>query len=182
MRPVLSKKKKAASKESREHVVWKDKGLVTVTGGKLTTFSLLARDALKAAGPYLPGIDRIKPGALSLPTGTDPGLDPWALRIQGRYGDRSRELAHSGPVGSSLTLWSELEYAARAEQVQHLSDLMLRRVRIGLLLPRGGMDIIDQIRARVSPFLNWDSARWEKEISDYGQLWERSYSPAPWEV
>lgn len=182
VRPVLSKSKKTASKESREHVVWKDKGLVTVTGGKLTTFSLLARDALKAAGPYLPGTDKIKKRTVSLPTGADRGLDPVALRVQGRYGPRSLELTHSHPVGSSLTLWSELEYAARAEQVQHLSDLMLRRVRIGLLLPRGGMDIMDQIRKRVAPFLDWDNTRWEKEITAYGRLWERSYSPTPWEV
>ncbi len=33
VRPVLSKGGKEASKESRDHVVWEDRGLVTVTGG-----------------------------------------------------------------------------------------------------------------------------------------------------
>lgn len=38
IRPVLSEGKLDPSKESREHVVWVDNGMVTVTGGKLTTF------------------------------------------------------------------------------------------------------------------------------------------------
>jgi len=177
VRPVLSKKKKAASKESREHVVWKDKGLVTVTGGKLTTFRLLARDALKAAGPYLPVLARVQKKAA--PNLVSTGLP---LRIQGRYGNQAGALSGLEPIESTLSLWSELEHAARNEAVKHLSDLMLRRVRIGLLLPRGGMDIMDQIQERVSPFLEWDKARWEQEILDYDSLWKRSYSPAPWEV
>ncbi len=182
VRPVLSRKKKAASKESREHVVWKDRGLVTVTGGKLTTFSLLARDALKAAGPYLPGKGKGNAFAVPAPQERGAGLSPKALRIQGRYGRRAGSLTDSSCIESTVTLWSELEHGARAEQVRHLPDLMLRRVRIGLLLPRGGMEIMDRIQARVSPFLNWDDGRWEQEIRDYERLWEHAYSPAPWEV
>ena len=60
IRPVLSRKHLAPSKESREHVVWIDKGLVTITGGKLTTFRKLAADALKAAMPFLPQAQPVK--------------------------------------------------------------------------------------------------------------------------
>jgi len=111
-----------------------------------------------------------------------PELDPKSLRIHGRYGLRAVDVGESDCIESTLTLWSELDHGARAEQVRHLSDLMLRRVRIGLLLPRGGMDIMDEIRERVAPFLAWDNTRWELEIRDYGRLWEQAYSPAPWEV
>ena len=55
IRPVLSKGNKPPSKESREYIVWVKQGLVTVTGGKLTTFRSLAKDALTAAMPYLAG-------------------------------------------------------------------------------------------------------------------------------
>ncbi len=188
VRPVLSKKKKAASKESREHVVWKDKGLVTITGGKLTTFSLLARDALRAAAPYLPKKEKAK-GQRHLTQMSDrqtdlPGLDDAAsLRIRGRYGNRIKNLANHltedgrRTVESTHTLWAELRHGAGSEQIRHLSDLLLRRVRIGLLLPNGGLDIMDRIREQVSPCLSWDKNRWEKEIQDYRQLWERAYSP-----
>ena len=54
IRPVLSEGKLKPSEESREHVVWINNGLITVTGGKLTTFRRLAMDALKAAKPFLP--------------------------------------------------------------------------------------------------------------------------------
>ena len=54
IRPILSEGKLSPSEESREHAVWVDRGLVTVTGGKLTTFRQLAFDTLKAAKPFLP--------------------------------------------------------------------------------------------------------------------------------
>jgi alkyldihydroxyacetonephosphate synthase len=44
------------SKAPREHVVRDDHGLITVTGGKLTTFRVNALDALRHAAPYLPAL------------------------------------------------------------------------------------------------------------------------------
>ena len=49
LRPIVGTGKKDPSKESRDHVIWEEGGLVTVTGGKLTTFRLIALDALRAA-------------------------------------------------------------------------------------------------------------------------------------
>lgn len=51
VRPVVDTGKADPSKESREHVLWNEDGLLTVTGGKLTTFRLMAHDALEAARP-----------------------------------------------------------------------------------------------------------------------------------
>src|SRR6056297_3414980 len=60
IRPVLSSGNKAPSQESREYIVWEKQGLITVTGGKLTTFRCLAKDALNAAKPFLPGTGRVQ--------------------------------------------------------------------------------------------------------------------------
>ncbi len=46
VRPVVGTGRRDPSREPRDHVVWAEDGMVTVAGGKLTTFSLLARDAL----------------------------------------------------------------------------------------------------------------------------------------
>jgi glycerol-3-phosphate dehydrogenase len=49
VRPVVSPgedKNAKASQASRDHVVLDESGLITVTGGKLTTFRLMAQDAL----------------------------------------------------------------------------------------------------------------------------------------
>ena len=188
IRPVLSRGKSlAASKESREHVVWQDKGLVTVTGGKLTTFRLLARDALKAAKPFLPvrepgpavpedhlPLNRIS--SLRVPGRT-------VERILGRYGPKAgsmilgQEESLLSPVENTPDIWAEIRHAAEYEDIHHLSDLMLRRVRIGLLLPKGGVRLLDRVESLCSPFLSWDKERWEKEKKDYADLWQACYSP-----
>lgn len=49
VRPVISSGKKDPSAESRDYAVWIEHGLLTVTGGKLTTFRVSAVDALKEA-------------------------------------------------------------------------------------------------------------------------------------
>ena len=55
VRPVIgSDKSKDPSKERRDHVVWNDKNLITVSGGKLTTFRLIAIDVLNQAKHLLP--------------------------------------------------------------------------------------------------------------------------------
>ena len=56
VRPVIDTGAVDPSKEGRDHVVWQEGGLLTVTGGKLTTFRPIAEDALKHAARYLPDL------------------------------------------------------------------------------------------------------------------------------
>jgi len=49
VRPVIDTGKADPSKEARDHVLWQQDGLLTVTGGKLTTFSAIALDVLRHA-------------------------------------------------------------------------------------------------------------------------------------
>ncbi len=175
------------SKESREHVIWNESGLLTVTGGKLTTFRLMAHDALEAVRACLPGHPRLdaRPRMLAEPpaSGLSAYLDPATrLRLLGRYGaDMPELIAAVAPgdlesIGGSVALWAELRWAARAEGVVHLDDLLLRRVRLGLLLPNGGLDYLDRIRAIAQPELGWDDEQWEREAAAYADLWRRFYS------
>jgi glycerol-3-phosphate dehydrogenase len=73
-------------------------------------------------------------------------------------------------------LWAELRWAARDEGVVHLDDLLLRRVRLGLLLPQGGLSIMERIRTIAQLELGWSDDRWAQEVSDYTILWNRCYS------
>ncbi|MDY6822243.1 MAG: glycerol-3-phosphate dehydrogenase/oxidase [Thermodesulfobacteriota bacterium] len=189
IRPVLSRGKASASHESREHVVWEDKGLVTVTGGKLTTFRLLARDALKKAKHYLPSIDLPSSRAPVFDSPQDSGtrMPPMApdvrQRLTGRYGNAAVQVAEDGdaqllsPVPGTETLWAELAYAAAHEQVRHLTDLLLRRVRVGILLPDGAAAHLDRVDAICRPLLSWDEARWEREKEHYLREWRDAYAP-----
>ena len=58
VRPTVSTGAATASRELRAHVVWDEDGLLTVTGGKLTTFRLIAHDALETGRPTAAGARR----------------------------------------------------------------------------------------------------------------------------
>lgn len=183
VRPVLDTGKADPSKESREEAVWTDDGLVTISGGKLTTFPLMARRALSAARSFLDG-PAVGDGAPSREGESGPVGTELPQRLVGRYGEAAAEvveLDRSGelePVGDTAFTWAELRYAARAEQVAHLEDLLLRRTRLGLLLPEGGAALLDRVQQEVADELSWGEARWAREREDYLEQWQRTYSPA----
>jgi glycerol-3-phosphate dehydrogenase len=189
IRSVIDTGRSNPSDESREHVLWWEKGLLTVTGGKLTTFRVMARDALRSIRRLLPSrpdfrSERIldEPGQFPKTTQLEP-VD--RARLVGRYGmeapmlfelARPGELDHVDGAYQCLSLWAEIRWAARMEGVIHLDDLLLRRVRLGLQLPQGGLPWMENIRAIVQDELGWDEERWAKECQDYFDLWRNSFS------
>lgn len=187
VRPVIGSGKADPTKESRDHAVWDERGLLTVTGGKLTTFRVIALDALAAVRHRLPNmpppdeqIPMLNQVSPSLPGAEH--LDETARRrLLGRYGaDAPALLATAHPreletIPGTPILWAELRWAARAEGVVHLEDLLLRRVRLGLLLPQGGAALLPTIRVICQPELGWDDTRWETEEAAYLTLWQRYY-------
>ncbi len=188
IRPVLSEGKLKPSEESREHVIWVDNGLVTVTGGKLTTFRRLALDALKAAKAFLPPgkvVDRRAPvfNDVQQTPAEDYGLSPatWR-RLYGRYGLAADTLVKAAnaddlvTIAGTQTLWAELPYVAEHEQIRHLDDLLLRRVRIGLLTPQGGKAYLKRIQNLCKNVLPWDRRRWKKEIRLYLAQWNHAHA------
>ena len=188
LRPVVDTGNPDPSKESREFVLWEENGLLTVTGGKLTTFRLMAQDALNAVRHRLPDAKRVVVpqrvlDRLPHDEMVRRAFAPHArLRLLGRFGSDTRALLDCAREGelehieNLNALWAELRWAARAEGVVHLDDLLLRRVRLGLLLPRGGMDVMQKIRALAQAELGWDDARWEREENMYAELWQRCFA------
>jgi len=195
VRPVIGTGKLKPSQESREHVLWEEHGLLTVTGGKLTTFRLVAHAALKEVSHRLPDspklddkqpvLDNIGLEVLAgAKTADDASLvldKAQQRRLVGRYGAEAPALIAAAypseltPIPGSQASWAELRWAARAEGVVHLDDLLLRRVRLGLLLPQGGQEEMPAIRAICQAELGWDNTRWEAEHSRYWKLWNEHY-------
>ena len=189
VRPVINTGKADPSRESRDHAVWDEEGLLTVTGGKLTTFRLMALDALRAARRRLPALRGLSARTRVLDP-VDPGLPPEAdaldddvrRRLIGRYGAEAGRLVSAARPGElsaipgARTLWAELRWAARAEAVVHLDDLLLRRVRLGLLLPDGARDLLPDVRRICREELGWDDARWEREADAYLRIWRDCYN------
>lgn len=188
IRPIIDTGKVDPSKEGRDYAIWMKKGLLTVAGGKLTIFRLIARDVLKkiraSQRPRSDAMDKqpilkrmdiesLAPGCLN---------EAVRVRLFGRYGDDALALlalAQPGDLeaipGTSI-LWAELRWAAHAEGVIHLEDLLLRRVRLGLVSPQGGRAYLPTIRAICQPVLGWDDTRWEWEEQAYLALWHTHYS------
>lgn len=185
VRPVIDTGKADPSQEGRDHAVWLEQGLLTVTGGKLTTFGRIAQDALRALTPLLPAprLQASHGGASAAPRhapgGTDAAL--WQ-RLQGRYGALAPQVLACALPGDCSRIEGtpvygvELRWAARHEAVLHLDDLLLRRTRLGLLLPRGGAELLPRVRLWCQGELGWDDDRWAREVADYQTVWQRHYS------
>ena len=54
LRPIISTGKANPSEESRGHAVWEEDGLLTIAGGKYTTFRIMAAEVLNRARAFLP--------------------------------------------------------------------------------------------------------------------------------
>ena len=198
VRPLISDggdgKRVSPSKEKRDHSVWLDNNLVTVSGGKLTTFRLIALDVLEKCQEVLAldksviqnqTIDGDHVFSDTAPTNPNFFTLPKALqqRLQGFYGlqlDTLLELAHDEDLAyitDSNTIWAEIRFAARHEQVIHLDDLLLRRTRLGLILPHGAMTplISTRLKQICQQELGWDEQKWQQEVVRYQDLWQRYY-------
>lgn len=189
VRPVINTGKADPSKESRDHAIWDEDGLVTMTGGKLTTFSIVAGEGLAAAAKWLRSSsevarEKVLPSDDYLKEETPEGGDNKFLRrLTGRYGRNASTVARLSEdckddhIDDTSFLWSELRWAALYEQAVNLEDIMLRRTRLGLLLPGGGQGLMDQVRGKVQTAMGWDDAQWEDQQRAYLELWRRAYSP-----
>src|SRR5690606_24274267 len=72
-----------------------------------------------------------------------------------------------------------IEWICKHEQVEHLDDLMLRRTRLGNLLPHGGEAILPQVETVCRDQLGWTSVRWQQELGRYLDTVSRYYGVTP---
>lgn len=182
------------SKEAREHLILAERGLLTVSGGKLTTFRASAIQALRRVQSRVPALQCLQPDAPLLQT---PGIAslhaaqalpaPLRQRLLARYGDATETLLAEARPGELYDIphaeccWAELRYALRHEAVLHLDDLLLRRSRIGLLLRDGGAGLLPTLRPLVQDTLAWSDERWDDECHRYRERVLRCYGiPREW--
>jgi glycerol-3-phosphate dehydrogenase len=187
LRPLLSGESDETSMLSREHaVIVSDTGLVSVAGGKYTTYRIMARDAVDAA---VSGLDRPIPSSRTeeIPllgaTGwaemiEDParlGL-PDPVRLLGRYGSETAKLAALVSTDQSLArplvddapyLRAEIAFAALEEGALHLDDVLTRRTRISIETADRGLEASIEAAKIVGPILGWDPASAQRELDHY---------------
>ena len=185
----------ATTKVSREHAVSQPApGLVVVSGGKYTTYRVMAADAGDAAVAearfQVPAsgtahVPLLGAGAFREMWGERHRLaDDHSISVEQaehllyRYGGLAREVigpvasrpALSEPVpGAALYLKAEVEYAVTHEGALHLEDVLVRRTRIAMETPRGGMASAAAVASIMAALLGWDEARQAAEVADYSR-------------
>jgi glycerol-3-phosphate dehydrogenase len=190
VRPVIASGANVdPSKETRDALILDENGLITVTGGKLTTFRSTAVAALKRAADRLPALKGPEPEPRLFAPPSPQTIDALrdaprelSARWLARYGDDAASVMACAGAGEMRTIrqtgtaWAELRWACRSEEVVHLDDLMLRRTRLGLLLRNGAAELLPRVKEIAEAELGWGDGRWTEEVTAYQDLIARCYS------
>jgi glycerol-3-phosphate dehydrogenase len=175
----------APSKEKREHSIVEQAGMISVAGGKLTTFDIIAKQVLSRACDTL-GLTKPTFSLSIFETYSSKNITKLPKYIQAQifacYGNLSKAFVEQmNPtlferISYTKHLWAELVWATKYEQIQHLDDLLLRRTRLGNVLPNGAIEYLVEIKDICIEELGWSEVKWQQELCRYKTLWLQCYS------
>jgi len=175
---------------SREHKVrHEDDGLTRISGGKYTTYRVMAEDAVEVAMgegsrvptrtgelPLVGAAPRDELARLADRLAAETGL---GREVTGQLVDRhgteaaavialGRELDLVRTLGPGIPqLEAEVAWAARTEMARSLDDVLSRRMRLSMVLPDRGAAIAARVDAITGAELGWDPADAEGRVADY---------------
>jgi glycerol-3-phosphate dehydrogenase len=204
LRPLLRPARDMAPSEaSREHrVVESAGGLVTIAGGKLTTYRVMGRDVVDRVAARLHALDgrprapRPPTDRVALPGGetadleglvkaaTERGVrESIARHLVGAYGseaaavlnlaDRDRVLGQPIVAGRP-ELWAEVAHTLEREMALRVSDVLIRRLHLFYVSRDQALSVASAVADRMAETLAWDEARTAEEVAAYVQQVERS--------
>ncbi|HXY31244.1 MAG TPA: glycerol-3-phosphate dehydrogenase/oxidase [Gemmatimonadaceae bacterium] len=184
---------------SREHAITRSApGLLSVTGGKLTTSREIGAQVVDAVGRAL-GEQRPRAPTDRLPLAGGGlfsleseialatqaiGDGDTATRLVHAHGSGWRDVWTLGESRPALRrrihpelpyIWGELVWAIEQEMAMTLSDLLVRRTHLAFELPDHGGGAAPEITQMVAPYLGWEPADVEREIARYHQDIERLF-------
>ncbi len=185
---------------SRRHTVRTSPGgVVTVTGGKLTTYRKMAEDTVDAAvkvlgrrslrcvtkdlrlrGATPGGHTPARPGGVAPDQGAPPDDEAAAVaaHLARRYGTETPavlSVADDDPelleplVPGLHYLEAEALYAVREEMALSVADVLDRRTRASLRDARGSADAALRVASLIGPELGWDGERIHREAAAYAE-------------
>lgn len=148
LRPLLDNPGDRTADLSREHAVLTDPatGVVTVVGGKLTTYRVMARDAVdravSRAGLRAPESRTARLPLVGSAKRTNLATVDAPRRLVGKYGSEAPRVAALGEVDPELArplfpgcpvTAAEVVWAVRHEGALDADDVLHRRTRLGLI-------------------------------------------------
>lgn len=191
LRPVLENHAENPSAASREEAIWHENGLLSVAGGKLTTWRATAEEVVDEALRHLPearaqrvaacataGTPLLGRAPLDLDRrlrhsfGVDPIVAEAMVRRLGSLAWLACEMvtdaAELRPVTPGCDLsTAEIRAHVRYGGVLHLSDLLLRRVRLGMWEPQLAVALLPHLRRPLRRTAGWSRRRWDAEVERY---------------
>ena len=182
IRPLLPAPGNTPGAASREHAIAVDpRGLVSITGGKLTTYRIMARqvvDRAVAVGGL--AARRSTTAKLPLPGGDCGDFDDAVADALGVVQDSALAEHLVSTYGSGwVSVWAmidaddaarapivaghayrmgELRQAVRSEFAMTLGDLLIRRLPLAFALADHGASLVARVAAFVAPDLGWSAA------------------------
>ena len=163
----------------REHAVVESAGgLVSIVGGKLTSYRKMAEDTVDMLAQRDGGHRPCRTRTLPLASAEDLGAAQQALARSGlsngvqqhllaAYGPAATEVAAiaggdpagRAPLAEDLpVLAAEVVYACRHEMALTLADMMFLRTRLSILCEDGGAGAVSRVADLMAGALGWDRA------------------------
>ncbi|HEX8647721.1 MAG TPA: glycerol-3-phosphate dehydrogenase/oxidase [Thermoleophilaceae bacterium] len=191
VRPLIAAgdSKKSVDISRRAELFETRSGLVTITGGKLTTWRRMAKltvdRIVEREGREAPCRTHEIPlgepaGDLPRPDGVD---DETLALLAHRYGYAAHDVlalvAERPELGRRIVpdlpdLLAEAPFAVRNEQAASLADVLLRRTRLGILaapaLAAPGAEAARAVAGALGEELGWDAARIERELEAWAEV------------
>jgi glycerol-3-phosphate dehydrogenase len=180
IRPLVASGDKSPDAASREHAIaWTVPGLLSVTGGKLTTYRAMAADVMDTIARRLRvGHGRAATHKESLPGGDIESLDDElalaratvgapdiAEHLVHAYGTRWRALWQMASVDRSLAerlvpelpyIAAELEWGVTHEMARTLGDLLIRRLHVAFETRDHALSIAEIVAEHLAPMMAWN--------------------------
>ena len=186
LRPLVSDPKASdTAKLSRDHIInVSEHGLITIAGGKWTTYRKMASDTVDSAvahaglkaGPTLTETTLIL-GAENYRDDLYKDLqkkydvdEETAIHLSRSYGSRCYEfLSEITPELKTKLhpdypyLKAEVIHAVRRESARSVVDVLARRVRLGFLNTKATIEVASEVARLVAPLLKWSE---QKQIEE----------------
>ena len=165
-------KGRTADLSRRHRVTTSPNGVVTVTGGKLTTYREMSQDAVDAVMQLLGSRHRCSTQRLSLRGSarfsSTKNASDLVRHIESRYGTDANliyALIESDPHLATVLIEglpyvkAEAIFAVTHEMATTLDDVLSRRTRSRLFDRRATIAQAGEVAALIAPLLNWDETR-----------------------
>jgi glycerol-3-phosphate dehydrogenase len=158
---------------SRDHTILvSNSGLITVTGGKWTTYRKMAEDVIDQA-EMVSGVDqrRCETETLQIRGWTHTPIAEANLRPYGSDAAAIRALGGSGKLHPELTVTeAEIRWHVREEMARTVEDALSRRSRCLLLNARASIEAAPAVAAIMAEELGKDSNWIDEQVRTYTAL------------